>query len=342
MKELIIKKGDKQITVADKEDVMDALDTKQNEVETQAKVTQFTNKDRINIERLINYMENGSGSNYYTLTLRAAPTSSFSEAVNNAATTANLGVTNGNVAKVGNSDSACFVIDFRKNGAIQKSSLPTIALKSIDGTKILEFAPNTFSFTASGYKYDLARNFFGSTPGIHYVYAEATISSSVYKSNILGVFVKDTNNILPHEFWTPEYYGDVPLATTIGDFRLNTTTSNGYTYSNNYSSIGEYSIMQKVDNSQYLALMDNNPNTNKNYTMQVDIYTTVDVILYFVARKSGTNTVVKTLTIPAGSNTSPSMTINSNEFVGNETQLQFRIVPSVSNGTIYSTNFRLY
>ena len=156
--------------------------------------------------------------------------------------------------------------------------------------------------------------------------------------------MKDTNNILPHEFWTPEYYGDVPLATTIGDFRLNATTSNGYTYSDNYSSIGEYSIMQKVDNPQYIALMDNNPNTNKNYTIQVDIYTMVNVILYFIARNtsSGTNTIVKSLNISAGSNTSPSMTINSNEFVGGETQLQFRIMPTVSNGIVYSTNFRLH
>ena len=155
--------------------------------------------------------------------------------------------------------------------------------------------------------------------------------------------MKDTNNILPHELWTPEYLDKVPWG-TYGDFRLNATTNDGYTYSDNYSSIGEYSIMQKVDNPQYLVLMDNNPNTNKNYTMQVDIYTTVNVILYFIARNdsSGTNTIVKTLTIPAGSNTSPSMSINSNEFVGGETHLQFRILPTVSNGMVYSTNFSLH
>ena len=155
--------------------------------------------------------------------------------------------------------------------------------------------------------------------------------------------MKDTNNILPHELWTPEYLDKVPWG-TYGDFQLAATTNDGYTYSNNYSSLGESSIMQRVPANQYIVLFDNTINLNKNYTMQVDIYTTVNVILYFIARNgsSGTNTIVKTLTIPAGSNTSPSMSINSNEFVGGETQLQFRIIPSVSNGTIYSTNFRLH
>lgn len=155
--------------------------------------------------------------------------------------------------------------------------------------------------------------------------------------------MKDTNNILPHELWTPEYLEKVPIG-IFGDFRLNATTSNGYTYSNNYSSLGESSIMQRVPANQYIVLIDNTINLNKNYTMQVDIYTTVNVILYFIARNdsSGTNTIVKLLNISAGSNTSPSISINSNEFVGGETHLQFRILPTVSNGTVYSTNFSLH
>ena len=52
-----------------KTEVNTLLDKKINTVDVQGKITSFTNKDRINIERLINYMENGSGSNYYTLTL---------------------------------------------------------------------------------------------------------------------------------------------------------------------------------------------------------------------------------------------------------------------------------
>lgn len=154
--------------------------------------------------------------------------------------------------------------------------------------------------------------------------------------------MKDTNNILPHELWTPEYLDKVPLG-TYGDFRL-TATTEGYTYSNEYSSLGEYSIMQKVQSTQYLVLTDSNINVNKTYTINVDLYNNVDVILYFIGRDTfaGTNTIVKTLTIPAGSNTSPSMSINSNEFVGGETQLQFRIMPSISNGTVYITNFMLH
>ena len=233
-----------------KTEINTLLDKKINTVDVQGKITSFTNKDRINIERLINYMENGSGSNYYTLTLRATPAHAFSETVNNAATTANLGVTNGDVASADNKNSACFVIDLRKNGAIQKSSLPTITLKSIDGTKILEFEPNTFSFnTASGYKYDLARNFFGSTPGIHYVYAEATISGSVYKSNILGVFVKDTNNLLDYNVWSGGEYEN----NTTGLYRINTNTT--IISSNEQSHIGEQSFKINVINDSTASLI---------------------------------------------------------------------------------------
>lgn len=304
-------------------EIMQISDIDSIKVETQAKVTQFTNKDRITLERLIERMNNpDSKALFLRPTDSSLPYYTFCENI-----------------KVGKTNSQGVLLYL--DGAAIGTSASSVVLKKIDGTKIGYF--NNRGTDPAGWGYSLSCEHLG--VGIHYLYAEATFpEGSVRKSNILTVFVKDTNNILPHEFWTPEYYGDVPLATTIGDFRLNATTSNGYTYSNNYSSIGEYSIMQKVDNLQYLALMDNNLNTNKNYTMQVDIYTTVDVILYFIARNtsSGTNTIVKSLNISAGSNTSPSMSINSNEFVGGETQLQFRIVPSVSNGIVYSTNFRLH
>ena len=250
--------------------VKTVLDTKQNEVETQAKITSFTNKDRINIERLINYMENGSGDNYYTLTLRGACAYSWTEAVNNAATTANLGVTNGGA---GSNGGCCFVVDIRKNGVIQmNSSIPTV-LKTVSGEKILDFVADSFSW-ASCCKYELANVLFGSTPGIHYVYAEATISGSVYKSNIIGVFVKDNNNLLDYNQWCADYDKNENIFYHGAGMKVQC--------SNEISSIGENSfktiqigttqlwaeVRKTSNNTQFTGVIDvYNPNNTGNFIM---------------------------------------------------------------------------
>ena len=307
-----------------KTEVNTLLDKKINTVDVQGKITSFTNKDRINIERLINYMENGSGSNYYTLTLRATSSHAFSETVNNAATTANLGVTNGDVASADNKNSACFVIDLRKNGAIQKSSLPTIALKSIDGTKILEFEPNTFSFnTASGYKYGLARNFFGSTPGIHYVYAEATISGSVYKSNILGVFVKDNNNLLDYNVWSGTDYQD-NIGTIAGHKTLVTS-------SNDYSTNGEksFKITFTGNSFEYINFQTITGIVNKTYTGHIKVLNIGGPCTFRLINRD-TNQHVD-VTIPSSNNSQ----VLTNNIKLNDNGLLLLQINSTQNTVIY-------
>lgn len=242
-------------------EVDNLLEQKINNTEVQGQVTKFTNKDRINIERLLNYMENGSGNNYYTLTLRGACAYSWSGTVNNAATTANLGVTNGD----GNSNGGCcFVVDIRKNGVIQKnSSIPTV-LKTVSGEKILDFVADSFSW-ASCYKYELANVLFGSTPGIHYVYAEATISGSVYKSNIIGVFVKDTNNKLDYNQWSAGEYLNSNQGVISGSGQNNITTKE-------FSVIGENSLrIIRTGNSSIWTDVRINNNLNQ-YTVSCKLY----------------------------------------------------------------------
>ena len=315
-----------------KTEVNTLLDKKINTVDVQGKITRFTNKDRINIERLINYMENGSGSNYYTLTLRATPVHAFSETVNNAATTANLGVTNGYVASADNKNSACFVIDLRKNGAIQKSSLPTIALKSIDGTKILEFEPNTFSFnTASGYKFGLARDFFGSTPGIHYVYAEATISGSVYKSNILGVFVKDTNNLLSHNQWSVGEYG----GSTVPDISWGVTIHQ----TNEYSIIGEQSL-KAIATSTTNGIRFNYNNSLTNKTVTAKLYLRTESTVWVVIREmSSNNEVINSTSSSFTGIGDVELSLSSSS---NNSSFQIQLFSIPINAVVYIDNVRLY
>lgn len=151
--------------------------------------------------------------------------------------------------------------------------------------------------------------------------------------------MKDSNNILPHELWVPDYLEKVPFV-TVGDFRLLANTSDGYTYSDNYSSMGEYSILQKVQSNEFIELRAN-CNTNKSYTIKCDIYTNVNIVFYAIAKNTSTNTIVKTINIPTGNNLLPSIIINSNEFVGDENRLFFRIMPIQNNGVVYIDNLIL-
>ena len=52
-------------------EVDNLLENKLNTSEAQAQVTKFTNKDRVNIDRLLRYMENDGAENFYTLALKA-------------------------------------------------------------------------------------------------------------------------------------------------------------------------------------------------------------------------------------------------------------------------------
>ena len=295
-----------------KTEVDNLLETKINTVDVQGKITSFTNKDRINIERLINYMENGSGSNYYTLTLKAGAYAGWSEDNYNNSTTGNLGVNN---ASANTSPSVCcFAVDIKKNGTIQKNSSIPVVLKNTDGTKIFDFVADNFSWTSVRKESVQVRNVFGSTPGIHYVYAEATISGSVYKSNIIGVFVKDTNNLLSHNQWTAGEYGNtipVILANMLG------------VITNNYSDIGEQSLKltKNAPSGSYSRITYNQSIINKTVTVSAHIRTVdTNAKLLLLELDSNSSTIQsRTVNIPSNSygtfNTSLISGSNNSKFV---------------------------
>lgn len=261
--------------------VKTVLDTKQNEVETQAKITSFTNKDRINIERLINYMENGDSDNYYTLDLKGARgnlSGDASDANFNNSTSVTfsddkdrLAVTNSTGwLEVG----AHFVLGgmIYKNGVAQTSNTSKITFKLIDGTVIGEstYKLNDDSRNQSmrNYKYyyeDWSNSQVVWSPGIYYVYAEATINDSVIRSQILTVFVKDTNNKLDYNQWSAGEYLNSNQGVISGLGQNNITTKE-------FSVIGENSLrIIRTGNSLIWTDVRINNNLNQ-YTVSCKLY----------------------------------------------------------------------
>ena len=201
-----------------KTEVDNLLETKINTVDVQGKITSFTNKDRINIERLINYMDNSSGSDYYTLDLKGARGTILTSQFSDTATSIfsddknRLAITNSTLTV----DGIHFVLGgmIYKNGVAQTSDSTKITFKLIDGTVIGESTTklNSTSSNQSMKQYTFYQELWGSNPsyawnaGIYYIYAEATISGSVYKSNILSVFVKENQNLLDMNLWAGGNY----------------------------------------------------------------------------------------------------------------------------------------
>ena len=171
-----------------KTEVDNLLETKINTVDVQGKITSFTNKDRINIERLINYMENGSGSDYYTLDLKGVKGAlELSEGITVFDVTFSddkdrLPITNEYGGSMGLGYGLVLGAMIYKNGVAQPSMTNTITFKFLDGTVI---GTNNDVFTDSTYNQGL-RNYKAYkegwsnatnawSPGIYYVYAEVTI-----------------------------------------------------------------------------------------------------------------------------------------------------------------------
>ena len=268
--------------------VKTVLDTKQNEVETQAKITSFTNKDRINIERLINYMENGDSDNYYTLDLKGARgnvSGDASDANFNDSTQVTFSDDKDRLA-VTNSTSwlgvgARFVLGgmIYKNGVAQTSNTSKITFKLIDGTVIGEsiYKLNDDSHNQSMRNYNFYFEDWSSSqvvwsPGIYYVYAEATINDSVIRSQILTVFVKDTNNLLEYNQWSGSEYNNISsdLKARNNEIIINSSSDASYNGEKSYkiktkNSILNYSYLDitlEEEKTITAKVMVYNPNNN--------------------------------------------------------------------------------
>ena len=153
---------------------------------------------------------------------------------------------------------------------------------------------------------------------------------------ILVMIVKDNNNILPYEIWSIDYKGSLPFGYYENNkFRLTSSTLTKYTYSNEYSSIGEYSIKQEVAKTQYMVLFDNEINLNKSYQLKVHVCSNVSVIIYFIAGTSTKNILIKHVGVPKNSANNYSLAFSSSEFTGEEVILQGRVMPLEDDGIVY-------
>lgn len=313
-------------------------DTKLNIVDAQSEVTRFTNKDRINIDRLINYMENGSGSNYYTLDLKACWGDLKSTCVDGVYIRTNVSFSdNQNRFAINNKQGwfICLGAMIYKNGVAQPSMTNTITFKLIDGTVIGTANGNICNITEAGdmKKYKtidpipmLSKTVFNSV-GIYYVYAEATIDGSVVKSNILSVFVKDTNNKIDYNQWSgTEYNKD-----TIGITSLNNSIMESV---NNWSDIGECSLkITRKDSSLTTVCKMNIPNltVGSNINLKLTVYTpNTDITV----RLMDNNTIISDVVVPQSD--TPTI-VNLNGGVTNST-LIMRIVMADNNSYCYLDN----
>ena len=265
--------------------VKTVLDTKQNEVETQAKVTQFTNKDRITLERIIERMNNpDSKALFLRPTDSSLPYYTFCENIK-LATTYNGGVS------------------LYLDGAAIGTSASSVVLKKIDGTKIGDF--NKRGTDPAGWGYSFASAHLG--VGIHYLYAEATFpDGSVRKSNILTVFVKDTNNLLDHNTWSSGEYNNNPEI-------FNLAPSTMRIVSNEYSNIGESSIrLTKTAASGAYARITHTENlSNKTVTASAHIRSATQKATMIIIELNGSS-IVQQASVDVPANTSKTVSVSLN------------------------------
>lgn len=323
--------------------VKTVLDTKQNEVETQAKITSFTNKDRINIERLINYMENGDSDNYYTLDLKGARgnlSGDAGDAYFNNSTSVTFSDDKDRLA-VTNSDSwlgvgAHFVLGgmIYKNGLAQTSNTSKITFKLIDGTvigeSIYKLKDDSRNQSMRNYNYYF-ENWSDSqvvwSPGIYYVYAEATINDSVIRSQILTVFVKDTNNLLEYNQWSgTDYTKDITGITSLNNSIIESV--------NKWSDIGENSFkLTRTDNSLTTVCRMNitNLTIGSNITLKLTTYNTNSNI---TIRLMDDNTIISDVVVPK-SDTSTIVSLSGDV---TNTTLIMRVILSNNNSYCYLDN----
>ena len=283
------------------------LDTKQNEVETQSKIVGFTNKDRINIERLLNYMNHASPyqyANYYTLDIECAGIYNLMETpgTDNANIRQSYSghqpipmpvvfsekdklatVTKTNMQNYEYSQKLLFCAMISKDTAEQTSNKTAITFKLIDGTVLGTSTVKLSSdIDANGplryYTYLCLDNTWEA--GIYYVYAEATLGCSVVRSPILSVFVKDNNNLYDHALWSCGEYDNINIIANYGKAKI----------TEQFSTIGEKSIAYQQSNpanyGYFYVDSTNTLNSGENYTVSLDCYCP-DANFTFIVRQDG-------------------------------------------------------
>ena len=281
--------------------VKTVLDTKQNAVETQAKVTQFTNKDRINIDRILPYVDPTLGDNhYYELHLWTPDNGTW---VDDKCKGIGTGI-------------KCILSKGRNRSSTVNGV--TYTLKKTDGTVIMTGTTDDSTSTWDPLPYSLS-------VGIHYLYAECTYDGSVWKSNILTVFVKDNNNLYDHARWSCGEYDNINIITNYGKAKI----------TEQFSTIGEKSIAYQQSNpanyGYFYVDSTNTLNSGENYTVSVDCYCP-DANFTFIVRQDGE---LSRVTIPRN----PSMQHISLSFTSNRSaSFRIQFFNDVSDSRIFIDN----
>ena len=222
-----------------------ALEAKQNDAETQSKIVGFTNKDRIDISRLLRFMEDYEGVidawadtqlltvNHYSLNLIGVYLPAQVQY-------SKVSSDYDDKLPAENTEGMDLYCEVYNKGVKQESTTQSITFKLLDGTVLGTSSTNSGNSTAGYTKIAKAIQLTGIScedlgVGIHYMYAEATIDGSVVRSNILSVFVKDNNNKLDFNQWSTGEYNN----NTNG---FNKNNNSIIQLSNQYSIIGENSI----------------------------------------------------------------------------------------------------
>ncbi|MCR5026981.1 MAG: hypothetical protein K6A34_06040 [Methanobrevibacter sp.] len=266
--------------------VKTALDTKQNEVETQAKITSFTNKDRINIDRIWDYINNAD-ANYYKLDLMCVVSNNVYYHDKVPAVT-NSGVLIGCTIYKG------------KNSPSPQGNI-TYTVKYLDGTVI-------YSDTSEAREIPHAWKPVStpSTPGIYYVYAEATIDGSVVRSNILSLFVKDNNNLLDYNTWSCGEYNNNPEIFNVAPNTIRTVSTE-------YSNIGESSIRltKTADSGAYSRITHTENLSNKTVIASAHIRSATQKSVLIIIEFNGSS-VIQQASVDVPANTSKKVNVSLN------------------------------
>ena len=315
------------------------LDKKINTVDVQAKVTSFTNKDRINIDRLINYMENGSGTDYYTLDLIGK----YSTIEMTAASSSSTDIWSDDKKRLAMTTSVsgssaghymCFGGLVSKGGTAQPNNTDTITFKLIDGTVLGTATLKRTEGTGNGYRFYQAnyKNGLFDTPGIYYVYAEATISGSVVKSNILSVFVKDNKNLIEYNNWSgTDYNQDTTNYYSSDSIKISS--------SNIFSSIGERSLKilsPDVSGWPFVDLF-RLTGIKGNVTGNITVYSP-DGDLFVVLYCRDPNENISSINVPS---TDSPVTISLSGNIPSNSYISFRVFPRVNNATVFVDDVRI-
>ena len=315
-----------------------ALDAKQNAADTQSKIVGFTEKDRINIGRVLDFINNANlmtaanipspfvsfyNKEYYSLKLTGVYLPAQVQ----------YSQTSSDKLPAENTKGMDLYCEVYKNGVKQESTTQSVTFKLLDGTVLGTSSTNSGN-SMTGYTMidhaikltDISCENLG--VGIHYMYAEATINGSVVRSNILSVFVKDTENLFRHNVWSAGEYSN-----NIDGFYE--SSNNIYEITKIYSDIGENSLklINNTSSVKAYTTLSVDVEKNKNYKLSASIYAPVSRVNMLIQQNGGEYNYITIYASNKPQNVS--VTINSGDY----TSLLCRW--NVFTGYIYIDNIKL-